>query len=608
MRISPDSLEVLGRAAGSGEEIEISAPSLHSRGAEVLSVTPEAASFRIPDLDLMVEAELRGTQLAVRIRTSTEQTIEWPKTATGGDVRALVVPVGEGLYLPVRDPFWLGMFKERECFHAHGGISMPFWATEGASATATYILASDIRSALCLGVADERMVATATHRFLRRDQFAPYDVVVDLAPGAASPIAAARRYRSWLESRRTHVPFSKKVKHTPEAEKLLGALHVYLWGDGRTTDTLDTLKRLGVERAVLIYDQGSMEDRHLVPEAVVRAAQSFGYLIGPYTTVNTIQDPRKSDDRACVFDAELFRNGAIVKEDGSRQLGFGGRGFGLSSEALKRSPIPYLQLRVDAAVSSGANAYFLDSDAFGDLADDFDPTHPMTAERDRQNRMARMLYVSQIRKLVVGSESAAGWSTSVLHYSHGTETPETPLFWKHLADTKRIGGWWPPERPTLFFKEIDADEAFATAEYDPRYRVPLYQAVFHDSIVSTDRWEMSLVKYRNLVQVRSALGLLYGVPSLWNLDQKALSIHGARIRALYEIFGPLHQRIGQARLDDFTWLTPDRSVQRTRFGDVEITANFGDAVYEGIKPTCVEVRASGAVSSYCPAAPEEDGP
>jgi hypothetical protein len=602
VRISPESLAVLARRAGESEEVEIAAPSVRFHGAEAISLTPEAASLYFPDVDLRVEAHLRGAQLAMRFETSTEQTLEWPKTAARGDTRALIVPVGEGLYLPVGDPFWRGMFEDRECLPAHGGISMPFWGVETAAATPTYILSTDIRSALCIGEENNRIIASATHGFLRRDGLAPYEVIIDLQGGAASPIGPAKSYRSWLQSRGEHVPFAEKARYAPEANKLFGALHVYLWGDGRTGDALTGLKRLGVEHALVIYDQGSTEDQHLVSEGLVRLARSFGYLIGPYTTLDNVQDPSLADDRACIFDAELFRGGGVVDEDGSRRPGFGGRGFELSSEALKRAATPFLKHRADAALKSGANAYFLDSDALGELFDDFDPAHPMTVEGDRRNRKDRMRYLSQNRGLVLGSESAAAWSTPVLHFSHGTETPETPLFWAHLSDKKRIGDYWPPERPTLFFKELDADAEFATAEYDPRYRLPLYQAVFRDSVVTTDRWEMTLVKYRNLVRVRSALGLLYGVPSMWSLDRKALRAHGARIGALYRFFGPLHRRIGARPLDDFAWLDPNRTVQRTRFGHVEITANFGNMPYRGLEAFCVEARSPGGdASRYCPA-------
>lgn len=47
---------------------------------------------------------------------------------------------------------------------------------------------------------------------------------------------------------------------------------------------------------------------------------------------------------------------------------------------------------------------------FGELYEDFDPEHPMTLARDRENRMDRMRALADAG-FVLGSESAAAWST-----------------------------------------------------------------------------------------------------------------------------------------------------------------------------------------------------
>src|SRR5262245_50071277 len=112
-----------------------------------------------------------------------------------------------------------------------------------------------------------------------------------------------------------------------------------------------------------------------------------------------------------------------MKPDGIRLTGFGGQGYDLSSEALKRATRPFIAERVNAHLETGVNGYFLDVDATGvDLRDDFDPKHPMTLAEDRANRMERMRFISQQKKLVLGSESAAAWSTPAIHFSHGSLT------------------------------------------------------------------------------------------------------------------------------------------------------------------------------------------
>jgi hypothetical protein len=172
-----------------------------------------------------------------------------------------------------------------------------------------------------------------------------------------------------------------------------------------------------------------------------------------------------------------------------------------------------------------------------------------------------------------------------------------------LRQRDLFGGYYPPARPHRFFDPINAPADFAKAVYDPGYRLPLYQVVFHDSLVSTDRWEMSLVKFSNLVQVRTLLQLLYNVPSLWSLDQKTIHEHGERIKALNAFFAPLHRLIGDKPLTGFEWLTANRMVQRTQFGnEIELTANFGEQAFSNIPPRCIEARwlKENRRQQYCP--------
>jgi len=55
------------------------------------------------------------------------------------------------------------------------------------------------------------------------------------------------------------------------------------------------------------------------------------------------------------------------------------------------------------------------------------------------------------------------------------------------------------------------------------------------------------------------------------------------IKTHYDFFSPLHRETALLPLADFQWLTGDRLVQRTVFGDrIEMVANFGaaDFVYQ----------------------------
>jgi hypothetical protein len=476
---------------------------------------------------------------------------------------------------------------------------MPFFGLDRTRDSFVVILASEIDSHVCGKIANGLLTLSARHAFSPSSStptaFEPYDVV--FAPADGTPIGSALAYRAWLKSRGGFVSFSDKTRGLPRAERLAGAIHAYLWGDGGTRAAIDDLARLGVERALLTFD----DDQRLVTSDVVRYAESRGYLMARYDTFGSVMDPATADSPVAIFDSELFRTGGILTAKGERLPGFAGRGLELSSEALRRAETPFIEQRIAAAKTLGASAYFVDSDAFGELFEDFDVAHPMTLTRDRENRMDRMRAILAAGFLL-GSESAVGWSTPVVLFSHGNETIAADAFWKLLHDKKRMGGWFPPRRPALFFEEIGLTDEERRELFDPAVRVPLFQAVFHDSVITTDRWEMPLMKAPELVVPQTLFALLYGVPTMWSLDRAALRKHGSRITTLARFFAPLHRRIATLPLDGFTYLSMDRLLQRARFGDtVEITANFAREERAGLGAHCVEMRSRDTErTTFCP--------
>jgi hypothetical protein len=149
-------------------------------------------------------------------------------------------------------------------------------------------------------------------------------------------------------------------------------------------------------------------------------------------------------------------------------------------------------------------------------------------------------------------------------------------------------------------------ESFRVSRYDARFRIPLYAAAFHDVVVATDRWDVPMNKYPSIAATRQLLELLAGTPSMWAMDRKVLADWREPFVALQKFFEPLHQRIATRRLTAFAWLTPDRRVHRARFEDlVEITANFGDRIFENVPAGCLQARwlAENRAETFCPVQP-----
>jgi hypothetical protein len=110
--------------------------------------------------------------------------------------------------------------------------------------------------------------------------------------------------------------------------------------------------------------------------------------------------------------------------------------------------------------------------------------------------------------------------------------------------------------------------------------LPLYQAAFHDSIITTHHWSAPSLKFKNVLVTNELLELLYGVPPLYHLNPEELTLHKKVILEHYKFFSPNYRKLAEQPLTDFAWLTADHSVQKTEFGqEAVVIANSSTTPY-----------------------------
>jgi hypothetical protein len=577
-------------------------------------------SWGWPDLHLQVQMKPhpKENRLQIQLVSTVEQNIQWPKNSQLAEDGQWIVPLSEGLAFPAHDEVWRKRIADRTaaaardpaqraqgnsgwCLTSHGQLSLPFWAYRSTNKTMTFMVPRDLQTDVCFTAPGQGVVAGATHHFVKREGLGPYEVVLTLS--GSSMIDSARQYRSWADSQGEIKTLQKKQAANGNTELLFGATHFYLWGDGNTVTALKSLYQLGFRRAALFYDADYISDQKAAQ--LVAAAKGLGYLIGPYDSFGDLQPTEKADGRASKWEEGLYPGACIVLADGKVKRDSSGHGCALSSQALRiQEPMHHnLDRRIGDFAKLKINAYFLDADSVGHLQDDYSSTHPMTMKMDQENRRNRLHKIGIDYGLVVGSETAAAWATDLLHFTHGPHTLNTDATFRWLSNKDVFGGWSPPARPAIFFKEITATPEMEQELFDLRYRIPLYQAALHDVVVSTDRREFSIPKFTNLMKRRQLLGLLYGVPELWNLDQKQIAQYGNALKRYNDFFLPLHQEIATQPLTEFQVLSRDSQVQRSCFGtDLQITANFSTTPFQGIGAQCVQAfwLKTGQQKQFCP--------
>ena len=698
--IHPGSLQVIARPKGR-DWIQISAAQDDLGSIEDLEQNGNELSWKFPEKSLTVSFQLDGDTLSVNFQSDVVGTFTWPMISDTS-VRAYILPLFEGSYVPSDDVRWLEFLVNRSPMNTTEGLSMPFWGLDCRDYTLAYILTNQFNNNLTFEDQQDRLAARFTHEFTRLWKKKEYGLIIRL--GGASPVEPARQYRQWLIQQGHFVSMQDKIKGIPNAEKLLGAAHIYLWGDALISlyDILDwkgfatNLREQGeaskpspgkriwelmnpeirkavaevasmdrsydyIERQIAnelsvllerrdFYDEiywdgvvrrfseltdieawrqncllleaafpghfaessrwgngvsvkmmekfaengfdrlwlglDSWKGGYRHPQAIAKAGE-LGYLIGPYDSYHSIHHPDEQDTwETAQFDLELYETGAIVRANGTKKRGFKQKGYNLSPIAAK----PYVEKRVSGIMSTGVtfNSWFIDCDAYGELFEDYSELHTATQEDDMNARLDRMAYIRDTYNMVIGSEGGSAYAAPVIHFAHGMMTPVIgwgdPDLQKNKESEYYLGSYWPPDGPRIFVNQVPLKEKYYHFYFDPRFRLPLYEIVFHDSVIATHQWGSGSLKFKDQVDTVELLELLYNVPPLYHINLDEFEKHKDRMKAHYDLFSRLHRELGLLPMTDFAWLTRDRLVQLTVFGDrVEMVANFSmeDFDYQG---------------------------
>ena len=350
------------------------------------------------------------------------------------------------------------------------------------------------------------------------------------------------------------------------------------WGASLAPATFTALKSAGLDR--LWIGLGDGWEGGLWQPHGVRAAVAQGYLIGPYDSYETAIPPgQRPDWSTAQLGRKAYETCGIVKADGTTTAGFQRTGHYTNPNCVR----PILEGRIPAlAKAGGYNSWFLDVYATGMVFDDYRPGATMTMAQNSAANIDAMRWISEKQQLPIGSEGGDAINAAGTIFAHGMETPG--FGWgdaelrKNPQSPFYLGNWYPPDAPNVFFKPVPLKEPYRTLYFDPRTRLPLYQAVFHDAVIVTHHWAFDQLKLTNIAASRSLTQQLYNVPPLFHLSAGTMAARLPALKRHDAFFRPLHQRLAHQPMTGFDWLSDDRMLQRTTFADgTQLIANFADA-------------------------------
>ncbi|OEF01926.1 glycosyl hydrolase [Vibrio crassostreae 9ZC13] len=374
------------------------------------------------------------------------------------------------------------------------------------------------------------------------------------------------------------------------------------WGQALSSDMVANLNKAGLKKLWLGFD--NWMPAFYQPNAVGLAKQS-GYLVGTYDSYNTAIPVKLNDNWLTAQLPEPMRQScAIELADGSLKKGFRGNGFYLNPNCH----LEYVKQRAQDIMRFGNfNSLFLDVDATAMAREDYRVSIDSNGNTNDESDMLsafnnRMKWLSEQPSLVLGSEDGNSLTTKGIAFAHGLETVGFGWTDKDMKENRQspyyLGRWYPDHKPDFFFKPAEVKEPYKSLLFSPQYRIPLYQAVFHDEAINTHHWHSDSLKFTNVQAERDLTAMLYNTPPMVHLTRdEALSSSSQRIKALKHYqdgFEPMHEQLWDKQLVDFEWLVKNGDVQQTKFSDgSKIIANFSNKAfrYNGVDIAALSVKA-----------------
>ncbi len=547
-----------------------------------------------PRFPLAVRAVLRfatdgNPELRLRAEGPMPLSFDYPGAllAQRGDVA--LFPAGEGFAFPVDDPSlpllpesaWMGSQTWHMAMIAslRGEAWVALAPEEGVDASVrNERLEGLLRTQLCWEAQQGEWGYERVVRFLGGDS------------GGLNAFCAA--YRRFRESLGLVTALREKRKRLPSLDRLIGAPEFWIWPDNYENFMYGTaenaeltpaapdlvriaeeLKAGGCRKALMgIFFAGDRSAAREITERTGFLTAKYDNMedelpgdVAPLIPPARIRECDYTERRMKYWPGDTIRNG-----DG----GFAG------AWALRgRDGVMYSQNRTcpsfvekytreevpDAARRYGFSAWFFDVMGCG-ASECASPEHPLTRRECVRNRRAAFRVLEE-NGLIAGTEEGGEPYLSSFCYCEGKMSPALYRINYRESGRRKAHRYTPEEHEALF----------DTFMLNPRYRIPLWELVYHDCAVNYWYWGDSSNCCPELLPRRDLFNVLYGQPPLYSFSVSEWPVWKARLLESAARASRSAERTGYERMLSFEYLGGERLVQRTTFANgVSVTVNFSE--------------------------------
>ncbi len=474
----------------------------------------------------------------------------------------LVVPMNEGISYPVEDET---ISPRRLVAYGGHGICMPFWGvTDGRQGYMAIIETPDDASIriqrtdekLC--IAPEWDSQKGRFGYTRRLRYVFFD--------KGGHVAICKRYRSYAQKAGLLKTLEQKREENQDVDLLIGAVNIWCW-EKNALAIVREMKSLGIERILWSHREQ--------PDVIKSMNEMGGILTSRYDIYQDLMDPQVVEQQlrrvhpdwtqaGWPKDIMLDKNGNFRK--GWRVRGRDGQMYPCGVLCDRQAP-KYARQRVPAELKTHPyRCRFIDTTTASPWRECYHPDHPMTRGDSRHWKMELLRVICEDMKLVTGSETGHDAAVPYVHYFEGMLS---------------LGPYRVPEAGRNM-REIwdEVPERVAKFQVGHKYRLPLWELVYHDCVVAQWYWGDYNNKLPAIWDKRDLFNILYGTPPMFMFTRQVFNQNKDRFVQSYKDVCPVARAVGYAEMTDHSFLTADRNIQQTKFANgITVTVNFGSKLY-----------------------------
>ncbi|MCX7045576.1 MAG: carbohydrate binding domain-containing protein [Candidatus Sumerlaeota bacterium] len=487
----------------------------------------------------------------------------------------LVIPMNEGISYPVEDaginPFSL------VAYGGHGICMAFFGATDGQRAEMAILETPDDAQIRIERLDGKLCVAPVWDS--QKKQFGYERKIRYIFFDKGGHVAMCKRYRAYAQQIGLLKTLAEKRKEIPNVDLLIGAVNVWCW-DKDQLGIIKEMQSAGIERILWSSGGGAETIRAMneIPGVLTSRYDIYQDLMDPKVIAEKLGGRTHGDwtQEGWPKDIMIGANGDWVK--GWQVRGKDGVMYPCGTLCDKVAPA-YARKRIPEDLKNRPfRCRFIYTTTASPWRECYSPDHPMTRTESRQYKMELLDVVSRELKLVTGCETGHDASVPFLHYYEGMMS---------------LGPYRCPDSGRDMQKILDeVPERVAKFQLGHRYRLPLWELVYHDCVVAQWYWGDYNNKLPALWDKRDCFNALYGAGTMFMFNRDFWNKNKDRFAHSYKNTCPIARATGYSEMTNHEFLTPDRDVQRTTFANgAAVTVNFGDKPWRA--PDGKEIAAMG---------------